>query len=234
MSWYHRRSVLVVILTILPDHVMLSTKAESTEFNGLLNGKILRVAAVEISPFVEFVRDENGIVVDGKGFSFEILAALMETYNFSITIEVPKDKAYGALLANGTWNGMIGMILNNESDVGIGSFSVTHVRNRVVDFTVAYYEESSGILIPAPTLGKQTSAFVKPFHFRVWIILIAILGILPCIMWVQSKILAKAKMSMARKREQRFMLVYGVLLTQCKSSPLSYRIVFRLALLKNY
>lgn len=150
---------------------------------------------------------------------------------------------------------MIGMILNNvyyinelfvrqsqiemfshpfdeqESDVGIGSFSVTHVRHRVIDFTVAYYEESSGILIPAPIHGKQNSAFIKPFDFRVWVVLIAILGILPFITWIQSKVLAKAKFSMVKKRrEKRFMLFYGVLLTQCKFSSFFYRTNFLLTL----
>lgn len=97
--------------------------------------------------------------------------------------------------------------------MGIGSFSVTHVRHQFVDFTVAYYEESSGIMIPAPVRGKQLSTFIKPFQFQVWMILMGILVVLPFVMWMQSKLLAKAQRTNPKKQ---LAFIYGVLLTQCK------------------
>lgn len=100
--------------------------------------------------------------------------------------------------------------------MGIGSFSVTHVRHQVVDFTVAYYEESSAIMIPAPISGKQLSTFIKPFQFQVWMILIAILAVLPFIMWILSKLLAKVQRPKVKKCQKQLMFVYGVLMTQCK------------------
>lgn len=103
---------------------------------------------------------------------------------------------------------------NKESDVGIGSFSVTHARYQVIDFSVPFYEESSAILTPAPVRGNQSSAFIKPFHLQVWLILIAILGLLPLIMWVQSKLIGKES-SPIKKRDTSILFFYGVLLTQC-------------------
>ncbi|XP_057377911.1 glutamate receptor ionotropic, delta-2-like isoform X2 [Daphnia carinata] len=202
----------VVLLAVFSGNAVTQLYGQDAVHHNLLNGKTLRVASVEILPFVEFVRNENGDITEGRGFSFEILNALMKTYNFSITIKVPKDEAYGGLLPNGTWNGMIAMILNNESDVGIGSFSVTHARHQVVDFTVAYYEESSGIMIPAPIRGKQLSTFIKPFQLQVWMILMGILVVLPFVMWIQSKLLTKVQRTKRRKKQLAF--VYGVLLTQ--------------------
>ncbi|KZS12967.1 putative Ionotropic receptor 7e [Daphnia magna] len=201
----------LVLLTVFTENAITQLYGQDAVHSNLLNGKTLRVASVEILPFVEFLRNENGDITEGRGFSFEILNALMETYNFSITIKIPKDEAYGALLPNGTWNGMIAMILNNESDVGIGSFSVTHMRHQFVDFTVAYYEESSGIMIPAPVRGKQLSTFIKPFQFQVWMILMGILVVLPFVMWMQSKLLAKAQRTNPKKQ---LAFIYGVLLTQ--------------------
>ena len=92
-----------------------------------------------------------------------------------------------------------------------------HIRYQAIDFTVAYYEESNAIMIPAQMRGQQSSAFIKPFQFKVWIILVLVHGLLPSIMWIQSKLLGNARSSFVRKRRERFLFVYGVVLTQCKS-----------------
>lgn len=47
------------------------------------------------------------------------------------------------------------------------SFSITHARYLVVDFTVYIDEQSSTVLIPSPTRGIQTFAVLRPFHLEV-------------------------------------------------------------------
>lgn len=92
---------------------------------------------------------------------------------------------YGTKTSNGTWNGMIGMIVNEvrvfiwlvkdalnrllfkEVDVGVQGFSVTNERSLVVDFTVPFVEDPSVILIAASTAKNRFFVFFKPFQMTV-------------------------------------------------------------------
>ncbi|EFX89946.1 hypothetical protein DAPPUDRAFT_300036 [Daphnia pulex] len=65
-------------------------------------------------------------------------------------VEEPSDNTYGTVTANGSWNGMIGMIIEQIVDIGVGPFSVTHSRSKAIDFSVAFHEEPTAILIPPP------------------------------------------------------------------------------------
>ena len=38
--------------------------------------------------------------------------------NFSFTVRKPKDKTWGSLQKDNTWNGMVGDLVNNVTDLG--------------------------------------------------------------------------------------------------------------------
>jgi len=83
----------------------------------------------------------------------EIFLALAKVMNFTFTLERPKDNQYGALLENGTWNGMIGwggknacvillaymtgMLVRNEADISSADFTITPSRATAVDYLSA-------------------------------------------------------------------------------------------------
>ena len=62
---------------------------------------------------------------------------------------------------------MIGQVANGDFDMGVQSFSFTHNRNKVVDYTVAMYEESLTILIPPPIPESRLFTCVRPFQWQV-------------------------------------------------------------------
>lgn len=51
--------------------------------------------------------------------------------------------------------------------MGVGPFSVTHSRAKVIDFTVAFYEDPATILIPAPAEDNRLLTCLKPFRLEV-------------------------------------------------------------------
>jgi ABC-type amino acid transport substrate-binding protein len=55
-------------------------------------------------------------------------------------VEVEPYSAYGSMSSNGTWTGMIALLINGDVEVGVGDFSVSTQRARVVDFTVPIFE----------------------------------------------------------------------------------------------
>ena len=46
-----------------------------------------------------------------SGFLIDLMRQIMEPYNVTYEIKFVKDGAYGAMDADGTWNGMIGELL---------------------------------------------------------------------------------------------------------------------------
>ncbi|XP_046458798.1 glutamate receptor ionotropic, kainate 3-like isoform X2 [Daphnia pulex] len=146
------------------------------------NGNKLRLASLERPPFVIFERS-NGTVTGFKGYCYEILHALQKIYNFTYEVKEPSDNTYGTITANGSWNGMIGMIIEHIVDIGVGPFSVTHSRSKAIDFSVAFHEEPTAILIPPPAEDNRLLACIKPFRLEVWLSLLLFALLLPIVLW---------------------------------------------------
>jgi hypothetical protein len=53
---------------------------------------------------------------------------------FRTQFQVPKDKVFGFLVNNQTWNGMIKMIIDGEAEFGVGGFAYTVERMAVVHY----------------------------------------------------------------------------------------------------
>ena len=65
-----------------------------------------------------------------RGVLFDIFHALKAHVNF--TYEVTSDeKIWGLRDAAGNWNGMIGKLVENRSDIAIARFTITNARRQV-------------------------------------------------------------------------------------------------------
>ncbi|KAI9555226.1 hypothetical protein GHT06_017741 [Daphnia sinensis] len=162
---------------------------DNIKWHRLLNGKHLRLTSLERPPFVILERDSYGSVVAYKGYCYEIINALQEAYNFTYEVVFPGDKSYGKIMPNGTWDGMIGLILEQNADIGLGPFSVTYSRYGVVDFSVGFHEETATILIPPAGEENRLLVCLKPFLWEVWLSLGVFVVILPAIIWAHFKCL---------------------------------------------
>ena len=50
------------------------------------------------------------------------------------------DGQYGEMDENGTWNGIMGELVNRKADIGIGAITMLADRESVIDFTVPFYD----------------------------------------------------------------------------------------------
>jgi hypothetical protein len=55
-------------------------------------------------------------------------------------VEIEPNGAYGSMSSNGTWTGMIAMLINGDIEVAVGDVTMTTQRTTVVDFTVPIFE----------------------------------------------------------------------------------------------
>lgn len=108
--------------------------------------------------------------------------------------------------------------------MGIASFSVTHERKEVVQFTEVYYEEPNALLIPLPMEESKLMAFTKPFHSFVWLGLCLLMILVPLVLWLIREIRIRCRRlpyqqhhrrsSNSTKIVQDFQSVFAVLASQ--------------------
>ncbi|KZS13465.1 Uncharacterized protein APZ42_021438 [Daphnia magna] len=179
-----------------------------------LVGKKLRLTLLEEPPFVIFDRHPNGSVIGYKGYCYEIVRLLQTMYNLTYEFILPSDHAFGREMPDGSWNGMIGMVVEQAVDIGLGPFSVTHSRSKVVDFSVGFYEDGNAILIPPAAEENRLLACTKPFRRETWLTLILFAIILPIILWKYSNLFAIRYQERRSTLTKQYLFILGVLIGQ--------------------
>ena len=72
-------------------------------------------------PFMDF--DENSVLLKGS-IMRHVIEYLQKSLNFTWELRRPPDAGWGHDYGNGTWSGMIGMLMANEIDIAVGEFIV--------------------------------------------------------------------------------------------------------------
>lgn len=87
----------------------------------------------------------------------EVLAAIGK---FDYVIKETNE--HGNLLENGTWTGIVGQLVDDEADIGLGTLQKLHERENWIDFTIPYYDMAAFlILLPFPKVEHHLFKFIK-------------------------------------------------------------------------
>ncbi|XP_055947094.1 glutamate receptor ionotropic, delta-1-like [Argiope bruennichi] len=130
----------------------------------------------------------------------------MQAMDVPYEVVLPEDQEWGRLSSNGSWTGMIGMIEKGEADLGIHFMTVTEQRSQVVDFSPVYKTEDVTFAIKKPGRIPTSSAFIHPFQFSIWIVILVLIVLMP----LAFRILIRTKYTYSR-----ILFVFlGVLLKQ--------------------
>ncbi|XP_047738196.1 glutamate receptor U1 [Hyalella azteca] len=156
-----------------------------------LNGRHLTIVTINRPPFmildVQTIGSEQVIVGPGEGFCIEMIKTLAKKYHFNYTLELPYDGNWGNAMPNGTFNGMVGMVVREWADMAMGSFTITEAREAVIDFTHPFYEEPTAILIRAPGERPNTLAFLQPFTYKVWLLILSSPCAVGPLLWLMTE-----------------------------------------------
>ena len=134
----------------------------------------LTVRAVTI-PWTFFVlksgdRDNGGFT----GLLPDILRSLRAISNFTIDWATPPDGVFGAPTENGTWTGMVGMLMRGEADVA-GTLAVTRERGAVISYNVAFIKSRGTLIVRNPSHFDNANdinltAFLTVFSPGAWVL----------------------------------------------------------------
>ncbi|KAL8573212.1 hypothetical protein ACOMHN_036197 [Nucella lapillus] len=113
----------------------------------------LRVGTQEAKPFVQRIGNSSMF----EGFCIDILIELASALKFKYEFVEPSDGEWGAPKKDnsGNWTGIVQLVRAQEVDFGIGPFTITSIREEVIDFTKPFMEDGVGILTKRPDSDAQ-------------------------------------------------------------------------------
>lgn len=142
-------------------------------------------------PFVQDLKLKEGsqvsqqgvAMINGKlyeGFCIEVAEKIKERYerlegkgpgSFNYKFKLVDDNNFGSANKTvGTWNGMIGELLDQKADLALASLTITRARQRVVDFTKPFMKIGISIMIKKPDKQKPgVFSFMEPLDSMVWV-----------------------------------------------------------------
>ncbi|XP_070180286.1 glutamate receptor ionotropic, kainate 3-like [Littorina saxatilis] len=129
--------------------------------------RTLKVGTQDAKPFVQ---KKGGNGTQFEGFCVDILNELALALKFKYEFVEPPDGEWGAPADDkGNWTGIIQQVLRKEVDFGIGPFTITSIREDVIDFTKPFMEDGVGILTQRPDSdAKNMFKMFTPLTPQVW------------------------------------------------------------------
>jgi hypothetical protein len=78
----------------------------------------------------------------------DYLRHLESHLNFTTNVGLSQDGKWGALEEGGSsWNGMVGMLINNKTDIATGGLTRTLQRSIVIDMSISFEAEISTLIV---------------------------------------------------------------------------------------
>ncbi|XP_071517850.1 glutamate receptor U1-like [Panulirus ornatus] len=191
-----------------------------TRTKALLQGHVVSIVLKHRTPYV-FLQLEGRTVLGSDGILIQLLRSLAHIYNFTYTMKLPDDGQWGSILADGSWNGMVGEVYRNEVEMALGPTSITEEREKAIDFTVPFDFEPWDIMIPASQENIDLAAFMIPFSGEVWVGLLTSWVVVGVLLYF----LARATAALPNTTDSSLSMVkvlldtFGSLISQCAWQP---------------
>ncbi|GFU01778.1 glutamate receptor ionotropic, kainate 2, partial [Nephila pilipes] len=142
-----------------------------SEAKDSLQNITLRVTSIESKPYT--MRKRGDYLIGNQkyeGFCVDLIHEICERLKCKFEYRLVGDKNYGKKHENGTWDGMIGEVINREVDLAIADLTITLEREEVVDFTMPFMNLGISILFKRPIKSSpKLFSFLAPFSFEVWV-----------------------------------------------------------------
>ena len=136
-----------------------------------LAGMTVRVTTISIPNVHELYYDDSeDTIIGAGGFFIEPLNDMARDFNFSLTFTPPPDGNWGAISGNGTWNGMVGMLVEGRADIVAAQLSRTIERSRAISFSITLKEEVATLATPFTSgMVPQFWIYVELLPITAWV-----------------------------------------------------------------
>ena len=143
-----------------------------------LMGAVVRVASVDLPPLHSFIyegdkaNEAKDNIIGGEGFFIQPINFLAAALNFTIQFNFSVDGKFGGQNDDGSWNGMIGMLVDGTTDIACAALTRTMDRDNVAPFSITIYEEESTLAAPIKeTKATNVWVYMEIFPKVTWAII---------------------------------------------------------------
>ncbi|XP_055332758.1 glutamate receptor ionotropic, NMDA 2B-like [Paramacrobiotus metropolitanus] len=106
------------------------------------------------------------------GLSIDLLTKLGADIGFTFDIYQVEDLKWGRKTINGSWNGLVADLLKRKAHLAMTSLTVTKERQAAISFSTAYLGTGIGIVVAKQEGRISPTAFLEPFDYVTWIVLV--------------------------------------------------------------
>ncbi|XP_053400246.1 glutamate receptor 1-like isoform X2 [Mercenaria mercenaria] len=211
-----------------------------------LVGRTARVVTILEKPFCMYKRDHK--VRHGndrfEGFAVDLIREVADMLNFEYQIYLVHDGNFGTKMSDGSWNGMIGELLQGNATMSVAPLSINSEREAAVDFTKPFMTRYISVLMKVPRSETSYFEFLNPLHPTVWFCTLGAFVFVSIVLYILERIgTIDRKECPSISFKESFWFVFGSLLqgsTDSSPSTLPGRILtsswwfFALILISSY
>nr|CAD7194510.1 unnamed protein product [Timema douglasi] len=161
----------------------LHTESRARKKRTDLQGIVLRTVVLDVREITTVVEENNRTTVAGGYFGM-VWRLLEQELNFtSVFLQVP-GQSVGSVLENGSWTGMMGVIVRGEADVGLTRTYITPRRKDDADFTLPLISTSQNVFIRQPEQNGALNwgSYLNPFARTLWLFILAAILMISAVM----------------------------------------------------
>ncbi|XP_065354468.1 uncharacterized protein Ir100a [Calliphora vicina] len=148
-----------------------------------LHGYPIRVYIFD-SVFSEVqAKQDTSIVTKVEGVDAKVAYLLEKLYNFSMQLQWPDDDFFGARLENGSYNGALGRLIRNETDIAMSGFFVKDYLTRDVHFSVPVYMDKLCCYVIKSKRIPQSILPLYAVDESIWLVYMSV-GLLSSFVWM--------------------------------------------------
>ncbi|BHF84786.1 hypothetical protein SprV_0902793800 [Sparganum proliferum] len=137
-------------------------------------GEKLRIGCLQARGFVEGGSlDENGFLQNASGFQIDLLQLLQEQLQFGFELVTPVDGEYGRKLPNGSWTGLIGLVVRGEVEFAVGPITISAERAKATQFMEPFQSAHLAVFYRTPAETSNLVRMATPFHWQTWTLIIS-------------------------------------------------------------
>ncbi len=110
------------------------------------------------------------------GLAPEVVQVIQRVTNCTVSWVIPPDEKYGALLENGTWDGLVGMVQRGGADFAAAGLAITYQRSTVINFGFAFGDSRSALIMQDPQFSSSGfqvnwTSFISVFSELSWLLI---------------------------------------------------------------